>query len=257
MAGINQAGSAAAEPALAKEKGDESALKEHYSFEELTDIIATLRGENGCPWDRKQTHASLLKYLVEESYEFIDAAENGTSDDMADELGDVLLQILLHAQIGKEEGTFTIQDVIDHLAKKMIVRHPHVFSDAVVSSSEEVKQNWEQIKYENSAKKKPAEILQSISKSYSPLLRGQKIIQKLKKMRDIHTFSQESIDKINEIVDNRDRLCDIQDTETAIGAAIFELIVKAEKDKISAEMCLNRYLDKFLLVCEEELANLT
>lgn len=232
-------------------------MKEHYSFEELVDIIAVLRSENGCPWDRKQTHESLFRYLIEESYEFIDAAEHGTNDQMADELGDVLLQVLLHSQIGRENGAFDIQDVIDHIAKKMIVRHPHVFSDTTVSDSEEVVANWEQIKYENSEKKTPAEMLQSISKSYSTLLRGQKIVEKLKKMRNIHTFKQESIDKINEILDNRDRLYDEQNAESDIGAALFEIILTAEKNKISADMCLNRYLDKLVLVCEDALSNIT
>lgn len=232
-------------------------MKEHYSFEELVDIIAVLRGENGCPWDRKQTHETLFKYLIEESYEFIDAAEHGTDEQMADELGDVLLQVLLHSQIGREKGTFDIQDVIDHIAKKMIIRHPHVFSGRTVADSEEVLKNWEQIKYENSENKTPAEVLRSISKSYSTLLRGQKIVEKLKKMRNIHTFEQESIDKINEILDNRDRLCTEKNMESDIGAALFELILAAEENKISADMCLNHYLDKLLLVCENELSNIT
>lgn len=232
-------------------------MKEHYCFEELVDIIAVLRSEKGCPWDRKQTHETLLKYLIEESYEFIDAAERGTAEQMADELGDVLLQILLHAQIGKEKGTFDIQDVMDHLARKMIIRHPHVFSDTNVSGSEEVLKNWEEIKYENSDKKTPAEVLKSISKSYSTLLRGQKMVEKLKKMRNIHIFQQESIDKINEILDNKDKLCAEKNMEADIGAAFFELILTAEENKISADMCLNHYLDKLLLACENELSNIT
>ncbi len=232
-------------------------MKEHYSFEELVDIIARLRGENGCPWDKKQTHESLLKYLVEESYEFIDATEHGTPDQMADELGDVLLQILLHSRIGEEQGTFALQDVIDHIAKKMIVRHPHVFGQASVSGAEEVLKNWEQIKYENGEQKTPIQMLKSFSKSYSTLLRGQKIVEKLKKMRNIRNFQKESIDKIDEILDNKGRLCTKTDPEAEIGAALFDLILKAEAQHISADMCLNHYLDKLLAICEEELANIT
>ncbi len=230
-------------------------MKEHYRFEELVDIIAQLRGENGCPWDKKQTHESLLKYLVEESYEFIDATENGTADQMADELGDVLLQILLHSRIGEEQGTFTLQDVIDHIAKKMIVRHPHVFGQVSVSGAEEVLKNWEQIKYENAEPKTPIQILKSLSKSYSTLLRGQKIVEKLKKMGNIQNFQKESIDKIKEILDNKDRLCTQTDAEAQIGASLFDLILKAEAQHISADMCLNHYLDKLLEVCETELAS--
>lgn len=132
-----------------------------------------------------------------------------------------------------------------------------MFSGRTVADSEEVLKNWEQIKYENSENKTPAEVLKSISKSYSTLLRGQKIVEKLKKMRNIHTFEQESIDKINEILDNRDRLCTEKNMESDIGAALFELILAAEENKISADMCLNHYLDKLLLVCENELSNIT
>ncbi len=230
-------------------------MKEHYTFDELVDIIAMLRSENGCPWDRKQTHASLLKYLVEESYEFIDAFEHGNPDQMADELGDVLLQVLLHAEIGKEQGTFSMEDVIDHIAKKMIVRHPHVFSDAVAEDAEEVLKNWEQIKYDNGEKKTPLQILKSITKSYSSVLRAQKIVEKLKKLRNIENFEQETIDKMDEILDNRSR-CTVSCTpEIQVGAELFAVICKAEKQKLSADMCLNQYLDKLIEAFEDSLPN--
>ncbi len=112
------------------------------------DVIAKLRHpKDGCPWDLKQTHISLLKFLIEESYEFVHAAENENPDEMEDELGDVLLQVLLHAQLGKDDGQFDIESVAKRLSEKMIRRHPHVFG-AIENNitPEEVKQNWQKIK---------------------------------------------------------------------------------------------------------------
>ena len=111
-------------------------------------IIAELRGPNGCPWDKKQTHLSLKKYLIEESYELLDAIDREDIDNMIEELGDVLLQVLLHAQIGEDDGMFSMEDVIKGISEKMIRRHPHVFGDAVANNSEEVIANWEKIKSE-------------------------------------------------------------------------------------------------------------
>lgn len=117
-------------------------------FSKLVDIISKLRDpKDGCPWDLKQTHKSLLKYLIEESYEYVHAAKTGDSKKMEEELGDVLLQVLLHSQIASEEGAFDIESVSKTLAEKMVRRHPHVFLDkSLAKSSEEVTKNWEAIK---------------------------------------------------------------------------------------------------------------
>lgn len=115
-------------------------------FADFIRIIATLRGPDGCPWDRQQTHDSLRKYFVEETNEFIAAVNNNDPENMCEELGDVLLQIALHAQIASEQGTFTIHDVIESISEKMIRRHPHVFADVVVQSEAEVAKNWRAIK---------------------------------------------------------------------------------------------------------------
>ncbi len=115
-------------------------------FQELIQIIAQLRGENGCPWDRKQTHQSLRRYMIEETAEFLEALDAEDSPAMADELGDVLLQIVLHAQIATEEGRFTAQDIARGICEKMIRRHPHVFASSEVDTAEQVVQQWEQIK---------------------------------------------------------------------------------------------------------------
>lgn len=118
----------------------------YQEFQTLREVIATLRGPNGCPWDKQQTHESLKKYLVEETYEVLDAIDRGDDDLIIEELGDVLLQVLLHAQIGEDEGYFSIRDVIKSITEKMIRRHPHVFANVSVETADEVVANWEDIK---------------------------------------------------------------------------------------------------------------
>ncbi|MBW3114716.1 nucleoside triphosphate pyrophosphohydrolase [Bacillus sp. MCCB 382] len=121
----------------------ESSFKQYAT---LREIISTLRGPNGCPWDKEQTHHSLKKYLIEETYELLEAIEEEDIDHMIEELGDVLLQIMLHAQIGEDEGMFTMEEVIEGLASKMVRRHPHVFGTVQVENTEQVKANWDEIK---------------------------------------------------------------------------------------------------------------
>ena len=120
---------------------------EKYTYEQLLEIIATLRGENGCPWDKAQTHESMIKCLRDECEEVVEAIEKKDDDNLCEELGDVLLQVLLHAQIATEEGRFTMSDVVDGLSKKMVRRHPHVFGGAPVAMTpEEGIANWKAIK---------------------------------------------------------------------------------------------------------------
>ncbi|MDD5676834.1 MAG: nucleoside triphosphate pyrophosphohydrolase [Kiritimatiellae bacterium] len=117
-----------------------------YTLQNLLDIMAKMRAEGGCPWDREQTLESLKQYLVEESYEVIDAIDSGRVDKHADELGDLLLQVVFQAQIRREQGQFAFADVVDRICAKLIRRHPHVFGDTRVSGSQEVLKNWEAIK---------------------------------------------------------------------------------------------------------------
>ena len=116
------------------------------NFDDLVETFAILRGPNGCPWDKKQTHESLIKNLREESEELVAAIEKKDAENMKEELGDVLLQVLLHAQIAKEEGLFTIDDVIQALYDKLHFRHPHVFGDVKAKSPEEALAVWKEMK---------------------------------------------------------------------------------------------------------------
>lgn len=127
--------------------------EDKYTFAELVSIIAELRSENGCPWDKKQTFESLKKCLADESQEVFDAIDNNDMDNLCEELGDVLLQVLLNSQIASETNTFTIDDVVDGLSRKMIRRHPHVFGDRKVNSPEESLALWNEIKKQEKAEK--------------------------------------------------------------------------------------------------------
>ncbi len=121
-------------------------MEKRYTYEELLGIVAELRGEQGCPWDKAQTHESLIKCLQEESGEVIQAIENKDDENLCEELGDVFLQVLMHSQIAAEEQRFTIEDVVDMLAKKLVRRHPHVFGEGKALTPEEGLASWEAVK---------------------------------------------------------------------------------------------------------------
>lgn len=132
-------------------KFDSNDMDRKYDFDDFVEIIAALRAPGGCPWDIKQTHQSLKKCLIEESGEVIDAIDNNDDDNLCEELGDVLLQVVMHAQIAAEENRFDINDVIQCVSEKMIRRHPHVFGDVEVSSPEESLALWKEIKKQEKA----------------------------------------------------------------------------------------------------------
>ena len=125
-----------------------------YNYEELLDVIAQLRGEHGCPWDKAQTHESLIPCLRNECEEVVQAIEQHDEENLCEELGDVLLQVLLHARIAEEEGSFSMKDVVNGLAEKMVRRHPHVFGDEEYGSPEQNQARWEEIKRQEKEEKK-------------------------------------------------------------------------------------------------------
>lgn len=153
----------------------------HPAFDEFVETVAQLRAlEGGCSWNRAQTHASLGDYLIEESYEALDAIESGSADHLREELGDVLLQVVLHSQIATEAGEFTIDDVCETINGKMIRRHPHVFGDAKAENANEVAELWEQVKLAEKAEKAAADnhLLDDVPAHFPALLQAQKISRK-------------------------------------------------------------------------------
>ncbi|MCU9615281.1 nucleoside triphosphate pyrophosphohydrolase [Caldibacillus lycopersici] len=146
----------------------------YKDFQNFRQIIATLRGPNGCPWDIKQTHRSLKKYLLEEAYELLEAIDEEDDDHIVEELGDVLLQIMLHAQIGEDNGYFSIEDVIESIASKMVRRHPHVFGEVVVNDADEVVANWQKIKEQEPGRETPS-VLAKVGKGLPALMQAYEI----------------------------------------------------------------------------------
>jgi len=200
--------------------------KDFYNF---CKIIAALRAPDGCPWDREQTHKSLSKHLIEEAYEAKEAIDEENPEKIADELGDVLLQIVMHAQIGKEEGTFTIDDVIDAVSRKMIERHPHVFGDAVAKDSAKVLENWEEIKKAQRKQKYVYEELEHITPSLPALYRCNKVIGKAKKAGFIEDVADSS--KL---------------TQEQIGEKLFEICTLSHQNNINPEEALSSYIKNFI-----------
>lgn len=150
-------------------------------FDGLVKILSLLRAPDGCPWDREQTHESLLKHLLEESAEVVEAVRSGDHGHLAEELGDVLLQVVFHAQISAEAGTFTIDDVVRSISEKMVRRHPHVFGSAVAETPEAVHAQWEVIKAQEKAaagQTKPASVLDKVNKGLPALMRAQALQKK-------------------------------------------------------------------------------
>lgn len=182
------------------------AMEKKYTFEEFLDIIKMLRSENGCPWDREQTHTSLKPCVMEEAAELASAIriydKTGDPENMQEELGDLLLQVVMHSEIASEEGLFTINDVIDYVAKKMVRRHPHVFGTAEAKNSEQVLSNWEEIKKtEKEGKGWIESPLREVPLELPALTRAVKVTKKVDKLYEKRSNYAEALEKIKEITE--------------------------------------------------------
>ncbi|AQS08086.1 nucleoside triphosphate pyrophosphohydrolase [Clostridium saccharobutylicum] len=225
-------------------------LNNKRDFNDLLDIIEVLRGENGCPWDREQTHKSLEKALVEESYEVIDAIEKDDDNSLIEELGDVLLQVVFHASIGKEDGYFDIGDIIEGICNKMISRHPHVFRNSnKIDSSEEVIEKWEDLKKKEKGYESLTEEMNGITKGLPSLLRAHKIQQKAKKVG----FDFEDLNSvINKVKEELEEVIDVYNTKNMekikeeVGDLLFSCVNVARFLNIDEEIALNFTADKFI-----------
>ena len=168
----------------------------HHSWDDLVEIMARLR--RSCPWDREQTHLSLVRYLVEETYEVVEAIEHGSENELCEELGDLLFQIVFHSQLATETGKFSVADVIDALSNKMIRRHPHVFGDVAVADVDAVWANWEQLKSQEAAGQARASKLDGIPAQLGALQRGQKMQDKAARVGFDWTDARDITDKLSE-----------------------------------------------------------
>ena len=221
-----------------------------YTYEDLLDIIDKLRGENGCPWDKIQTHTSLLPHLLEESYELVDAINNQDMPNIKEELGDVLLQVLLHAQIGKEYGEFTMEEVVDDLAKKLVYRHPHVFNGVNgIDTPQKVNISWEELKKHEKKEKTITESIERIAKALPALIRAQKIQKKGAKAGlffedhlPILTKIAEELEEIGIAIKNGNKI----QIEEELGEMLFSVVNLSTFFDLNPEFALTKSLEKFI-----------
>jgi tetrapyrrole methylase family protein / MazG family protein len=214
-------------------------------FEYLKAVIRHLRSPEGCPWDRKQTHDSLRPYLLEEAYEFLEAVEEKDSDAMAEELGDVLLQVMLHSQIASEEGTFDIHDVIRHLNAKMIRRHPHVFGNLKAETAEDVKQTWDQLKQKEKKQEESSSLLEGVPKHFPALLKAYELQKKAAKAGFDWNDAEEVLKKVQEELKEMSEAETQEEKEEELGDVLFALVNFARFLKVQPELALHGSCYKF------------
>lgn len=220
-----------------------------YNTEDLLYIMRRLRDVDGCPWDREQTHETLTRYLVEEAYEVADAVNNGDPYQLADELGDVLLQVAFHAQIGSEHGEFSYRDVTDAVCRKMIRRHPHVFADTLVSGSDEVLTNWEAIKRRDRGQK-DSQVLAAIPGSFPALMRAEKVLDKARHA-GLDISAGEAAAELDGAVSAVKAMLEQANSEPdtasrAVGEMLLRAANAARKCSVQPEMALNCAVDRFI-----------
>ena len=218
-------------------------------FDKLVAIIKRLRNpDDGCPWDREQSHRSIRQYILEETYELIEAIDADDADSMCEELGDVLLHILFHADIESDRGNFSIDDVIDGISEKLIRRHPHIFGDVEVADSDEVLKNWEHLKLkERSEKNNNPSLLDGVPHSMPALALAQRMQERAARLGFDWKDEQDVLAKVDEeMAEMREaREGGIDELEDEIGDLIFAVVNYARFVGLNAEMALRRTTEKF------------
>ncbi len=218
-------------------------------LERLIDIMKLLRSEEGCPWDREQTHESLKKYLIEETYEYLEVVDLQDKAHMCEELGDVLLQIVFHARIAEENGDFNIEDVINGVCEKMIHRHPHVFGDVSAETSSQVLKNWEEIKKKEKGVTDQTSVLQDVPKNLPALMRSYKVQQKAAQVGFDWTDTGDVFAKIREEIDELEaeyKKNNKSGMEDELGDVLFSIVNLSRFLKVHPELSLTQSTNKFI-----------
>ncbi len=220
--------------------------KKSYSFNDLVDIVRLLRSPGGCPWDMEQTHQSIRRNFLEEAYEVAEAIDEENPDHLKEELGDVLLQVLFHAQIEAEEGRFTVDDVADGICQKLIYRHPHVFAQTEVSGSDEVLQNWEELKRTEKHQETYTDTLTAVARSLPALWRAEKVQKKAKKAGFDWDDVADALDKLSEEVEElKQAIAQNTNIEEELGDLLFAAVNVSRFVKVDSEEALQAATDKF------------
>lgn len=223
--------------------------RENYSYGDLVEIVRYLRSENGCPWDKVQTHESLALNLIEESYELVDAIQLKSPEKMREETGDVLLQAAFHAVLGEEAGEFTNQEMINEICRKLITRHTHVFGDDGADGAEEALVNWDRNKYREKGHTSPAQSVADVPKPFPALLRAQKVQKRAAKFGFDFESRGQIIDKIAEEL-NEWKAAVASGDEAAekeeLGDLLFSVVNLARFSDVQAEEALAASTEKFI-----------
>lgn len=224
---------------LKNAKVDELLAKERYGFYDLCTVLELLRGEGGCPWDAEQTHESIRKNFIEETYEVIEAIDNKDAELLREELGDVMLQVVFHTQMEKERGAFDIDDVANDVCVKLIHRHPHIFGDVVASTTDQVLDNWEAIKNVEKSRETLYDKLNSVPPMTPALMRASKVAKKSGeyKERDV----QDIADGAAKMLSSAETL-----TENDLGTLLFEVSALASRLGIDPEEALFKTTNAFI-----------
>ncbi len=218
-----------------------------YGVRELALVMARLRAPNGCPWDKEQTHASLKQDLIEECYELCDAIDEGDDAHIVEELGDVLLQVVFHAEIAEEQGRFTLRDVSDGIVKKLIYRHPHIFGDTTVHSSEEVLANWDALKRIEKSQATQTDVLCAVPKRFPALMRSAKVQKKARKVGFDWANAEEAFPKVTEEVQElRVAVSEQSNIAEEAGDLLFAVVNVIRLLGLDAEQTLHDATDKFI-----------
>ena len=221
--------------------------KESYGLKDLEEIVSLLRAPGGCPWDGEQTHESLRRGLLEESYEVVEAIDEASPEHLKEELGDVLLQVVFHADIEKDAGRFTLDDVADGICKKLIFRHPHVFGDTAVTGSDEVLVNWEELKREEKGQQTYTDTLTAVARSLPALWRAEKVQKKAKKAGFDWPDASGAVDKLSEELEElKEAMAQGTNIEEELGDLLFAAVNVSRFVKADPEKALTAATDKFI-----------
>ena len=223
--------------------------KDHYSINDLLDIVRLLRGEGGCPWDREQTHQSIRSDLIEETCEVIEAIDLEDSELLREELGDVLLQVVFHCRIEEEQSSFKFDDVCDEVCKKLIIRHPHVFGDVTANTTDQVLKNWDAIKMETKGQERYTDTLTSVAKSLPALMRAQKVGKRAMRAGMDFRCAEDAVACIGGEKAELDAAIasgNKADIEEEMGDLLFSCVNAARHLGIDAELALKSATEKFI-----------
>ena len=228
---------------------NEFEIKDRYDIGDLLEIIKVLRAPGGCPWDAEQTHTSIKKNFIEETYEVVEAINKNNSDMLREELGDVLLQIVMHTEMEREQGGFCFEDVVDEVVKKLVARHPHVFGDVVAENSSQALESWNEAKSRLKGEKNKTQSMQSVPRELPALMRAQKVQHKASKAGFDWQSADGAFDKLYEEINELKVAMNQGDSsliEDEFGDVLFSCVNIARFINVDSEEALTKSTDKFI-----------